>query len=356
VNTVHVVVPGDVDDPEVPSGGNTYDRRVCRALPDAGWAVREHAVAGTWPHPDPAARAALAAVLAAVPDDATVLVDGLVACGVPDVVVPQAHRVRLVVLVHLPLGDEVGAASGLAELERETLHAASAVVATSPWAARRLAAAHGLGHDRIAVATPGVDPAPPAAGTDDAGRLLCVGSITPTKGQDLLVAALAAIAELPWHCDLVGPVRRDPAHVAAVRDAVQRHGLGERVRLVGPYTGERLAAAYAAADLLVVPSRTEAYGMVVTEALARAVPVLATAVGGVLQAVGHAPDGQLPGMLVRRADPSALAAALHRWLTDAALRTHLRRAAVARRETLDGWDETARRLAEVLGRLPCVAS
>ena len=356
MNTVHVVVPGDVDDPEVPSGGNTYDRRVCRSLPDAGWAVREHAVAGTWPSPDPAARAALAGVFAAVPDDAVVLVDGLVACGVPDVVVPQARRVRLVVLVHLPLGDEVGAAPGLAELERETLHAANAVVATSPWGARRLAAVHRLGPDRVGVAAPGVDPAPPAAGTDGAGRLLCVGSITPTKGQDLLVAALAAAADLPWRCDLVGPVRRDPAHVATVRQAVERSGLGKRVRLTGPFTGERLAAAYAAADLLVVPSRTEAYGMVVTEALARAVPVLATAVGGLPQALGHAPDGRLPGILVRPADASALVAALRRWLTDAALRTQLRRAALQRRETLDSWDETARRLAEVLGRLPCVTS
>jgi glycosyltransferase involved in cell wall biosynthesis len=356
VNAVHVIVPGDVDDPEMPSGGNIYDRRVCRALADAGWAVREHAVAGSWPYPDAAARAALAGVLAAVPDDAAVLVDGLVACGVPDVVVPQAHRIRLVVLVHLPLGDEVGAAPGLAELERQTLHAASAVVATSPWAARRLAAVHGIGPGRVDVATPGVAPAPPAAGTDGAGGLLCVGSITPTKGQDLLVAALAAVADLQWHCDLVGPVRRDPAHVAAVREAVERSGLGERVRLTGPYTGERLAAAYAAADLLVVPSRTEAYGMVVTEALARAVPVLAAAVGGVPQALGQAPDGRLPGILVRPADASALVAGLRRWLTDAALRAHLRRAALQRREALDGWDETARRLAEVLGRLPCAAT
>jgi glycosyltransferase involved in cell wall biosynthesis len=348
VNTVHVVVPGDVDDPEVPSGGNVYDRRVCRTLPDAGWAVREHAVAGTWPHPDSAARAALAGVLAAVPDDAAVLVDGLVACGVPDVVVPHARRVRLVVLVHLPLGDEVGAAAGLAELERETLHAASAVVATSPWAARRLAAVHGLGADRVGVAAPGVDPAPPAPGTDGAGGLLCVGSITRTKGHDLLVAALAGVADLHWRCDLVGPVRRDPAHVAAVRDAVQRHGLGERVRLAGPYTGERLAAAYAAADLLVVPSRTEAYGMVVTEALARGIPVLASDAGGLPETLGHDPEGRVPGIVVPAARPAALGAALCRWLLDPALRDGLRHTAGARRGMLHGWEVTSRCMTQAL--------
>jgi glycosyltransferase involved in cell wall biosynthesis len=333
----HVVVPADVADPALPSGGNTYDRRVCRDL-----AAHELRVAGTWPRPDDAARAALAATLAALPDGAAVLVDGLVACGVPEVVVPQARRLSLAVLVHLPLGDEVGAAD-LAARERETL-AAVTVVATSPWVAARLAAVHGLDPDRIAVVPPGVDPAPLAPGTDGATRLLCVGSVTPTKGQDLLVDALAALRDVTWTCDLVGPLGRDPAHVAAVRAAVARHGLDERVRLTGPLVGPALDAAYAAADLLVLPSRVEAYGMVVTEALARGVPVLAADAGGVRDALGTPP----PGLLVPPGDAPALAAALRRWLGDAPLRERLRAAARARRTTLPGWEVTSRCLAHVL--------
>ncbi|MGH3812849.1 MAG: glycosyltransferase family 4 protein, partial [Pseudonocardiaceae bacterium] len=272
----------------------------------------------------------------------------------------QARRLRLIVLVHLPLGDEAGLAPApvaeLAALERETLHAAGAVVATSTWAARRLVARHELGAGQVHVATPGVDRAPFALGTDGATHLLCVGSVTPTKGQDLLIDALAAVADLPWSCDLVGPLRRDPAYVAAVRCSIERHGLGERIRLTGPRTGAQLAAAYAAADLLVLPSRVESYGMVLTEALARGIPVLAAAVDGVPEPLGYDPDGGVPGVgvpgiVVPPADVTALAAALRRWLGEPALREGLRRCARKRRGTLDGWEATARCLGGVLERL-----
>jgi hypothetical protein len=111
---VHIVLPGGVDDPATPSGGNTYDRRICRDLPAAGWQVHEHAVAGAWPQPGAAARAELAGILAELPDGAVVLLDGLVACAVPYIVVPEARRLRLAVLVHLPLGEETGLPPGRA--------------------------------------------------------------------------------------------------------------------------------------------------------------------------------------------------------------------------------------------------
>lgn len=350
MRTAYLVVPGDIDDVEVPSGGNTYDRRIGAGLAAAGWSVHECAVDGTWPRPNTASRAELAGTLASLPDGAIALLDGLVACGVPDVVVPQAHRLRLVVLVHLPLGDESGAAPELAALERETLHAASAVIATSPWSAGRLVDRYGLGADRVHVAAPGVDPAAPSSGTDGGGRLLCVGSVTPTKGHDLLVEALARV-DRTWSCLLVGSLRRHPEHVGAVRDAIERHRLGDRVRLAGPLTGGRLAAAYAEADLLVLPSRAEAYGMVVTEALARGIPTIAAAVGGLPQTLGRDRKGRLPGMLVPPADVEALAAALCRWFDDPGLREGLRRCAMARRGTLHGWEVTSECLAGILVRL-----
>ena len=91
--------------PGRPSGGNIYDRRVCQGLVTIGWTVRECPVAGSWPQPDLVARAQLTALVAAIPDEAVVLVDGLIASTVPEVLVPAAQRLRLVVLVHMPLGD-----------------------------------------------------------------------------------------------------------------------------------------------------------------------------------------------------------------------------------------------------------
>lgn len=339
MSVVHVVLPNDIDDSATPSGGNTYDRRVCRGLAAAGWSVREHAVPGAWPRPGGTERGHLARVLSAVPDAAVVLLDGLVASAAPDVLVPQASRLRLVVLVHMPLEDHA---------EAKALAAAAAVVTTSEWTRRQLLDRYRLPAHRVHAAPPGVDPAPLAPASDGGTELLCVAAVTPHKGHDLLIQALATVADRPWTCVCVGALTLDPGFVDRVRRRIRDHGLAGRVRLVGPYTGDDLAAAYAAADLLVLASRGETYGMVVTEALARGIPVLATAADGLPEALGRAPDGSRPGMLVEPDDPAALADALRRWLSDTDLRCRLRTSAAGRRSTLAGWAVTSTLISEVL--------
>ena len=344
--TVEVLVPAGIMDPLRPSGGNTYDRRLCEELVRAGWSVRVREVGGDWPWADRASRAALSAALGAAGDGSVVVVDGLVASACPEAVVPAARRLRTVVLVHLPLG----VSAGVADRRREAavVRASAAVVTTSDWTRRWLLAAYGLDPARVHVAHPGVDSAR-AAGAGAAGaHLLCVGAVTPGKGHDLLVEALAGVADRAWRCVCVGPLDRCPDFVTALRRAIHVAGLDDRVRLVGPRAGGDLDATYAEADVLVLPSRTESYGMVVTEALARGLPVLGSDVGGVAEALGVAPDGSRPGVLVPPGDVAALSVAVRRWLDDAALRGRLREAAGLRRTGLAGWGETAGRVARVL--------
>lgn len=356
LRTVHFVMPGGVDDPAAPSGGNAYDRRVCLDLPGFGWQVARHAVPGDWPSPGRDAREGLARALRDLPDDSVVLLDGIVACGVPEIVVPEAQRLRLAVLVHLPLGDETGldpdVAADLDARERAVLRAVPAVIATSDWAVRRLVSHHGLAPDRVHVAAPGADIAPLAPGTDGVSRLLCVAAVTPRKGQHRLVEALAAVRDLPWTCECVGGLGHDPEYVAELRALIERYGLSDRLHLSGPRSGADLDAAYAAADLMVLTSYAETYGMAVTEALARGIPVLATDVGGLPEAVGRAPDGGVPGILVPPEEPAALAAELRGWFGEPDVRRRLKAAARGRRAALVGWAATARSLAGVLGRLP----
>ena len=328
---VHFIVPEGIDDPARPSGGNAYDRRVCRGLAATGWTVQVHEVTG----------ATLSAALAGIPDRALVLVDGLVASPAPEVLVPESRRLRLVVLVHMPLGDE---------REGAVLAAATSVVTTSAWARRLLLQLHTLPGDRVQVAEPGAEAAELARGTPAAGALLSVAAVIPGKGHDVLVDALAQLTDLRWHCLCVGSLERDPAFVARLRRRVAAGVMDDRVRFPGPQAGAELAGSYGAADVLVLPSRAESYGMVVAEALARGLPVVATDVGGVPEALGHGADGTRPGLLVPPDDPAALRHALRAWLEDADLRRRLRRAARERRESLADWPTTTAAVADALGR------
>jgi glycosyltransferase involved in cell wall biosynthesis len=350
VTSVHFVVPDGIDDPGRPSGGNIYDSHICRGLTSMGWSVHEHAVPGSWPRPDAEALAALADAVQRIPDESMVLLDGLVASTAPEVLVPQARRLRLVVLVHMPLGHRLTGDDGVAarRRERQVLRAAAAVVTTSAWTRRRLMELYAPPTERLFVAEPGADAAALATGTPDGGALLCVAAVTHDKGHDVLLEALAANADLPWDCVWVGRLDRDPPFVESMRRRVREVGLEHRVHLTGPRARAALARSYAAADLMVLASRAETYGMVITEALAHGLPVLTADVGGVSEALGRGAGEIRPGLLVAPDDARALAAALRTWLADAALRQRLRQAARERREALPAWAATASVIATVL--------
>jgi Glycosyl transferases group 1/Glycosyltransferase Family 4 len=350
VREAYVVVPDGVDDPTRPSGGNNYDRHLCRELGSQGWTARERAVAGFWGRPDAASFAALEETLERIPDDAVVLLDGLIASTAPEVLQAQAGRLRLVVLVHMPLGHRPGDEAARRQ-EGAALNAATAIVTTSAWTRRRLGELYGLPAQRVWVAEPGAPAAAPASGTEAGQALLCVGAVSFEKGHDILLEALASIAAVPWHCTCVGSLDRDPAFVDDLRRRTLDAALGERVSFPGPLTGAALDRRYESADLLVLASRAETYGMVVTEALARGLPVIAAEVGGVAEALGEGAAGTRPGMFVAPEDPAALAAALSGWLADADLRVRLRQAAAERRESLPRWSTTAAVVAAVLAEV-----
>jgi glycosyltransferase involved in cell wall biosynthesis len=352
VSTLHVVGTAGLADPAKPSGGNIYNRRICDGLTAIGWQVFQHVAPGRWPWPDLASVRALGRLLAGIGDGAIVLVDGLIASPMPDILVPEAGRLRLVVLIHMPLGEAPPSHSVAHAQTREAavLCAAQYVITTS-WSTReRLLRRYALPPDKVHVAQPGVEPAQLATGTDRGGELLCVAPVSSHKGHDVLLAALAATADLPWRCVCVGSLNRDPVFVEHLRLEAEAAGVGGRIRFPGVQIGDDLAHAYAAADMLMLASRGETYGMVVTEALACGLPVITTAVGGLPEALGQTSDGRRPGILVPPEDSVALAAALRDWLVDANLRHRLREAARERRSTLAGWDAPTDRIAQVLAQ------
>jgi glycosyltransferase involved in cell wall biosynthesis len=255
----------------------------------------------------------------------------------------------MTVLLHMPLATALDTPrdASTESSERSVLRAAAGVVVTSEWTRRQVLTRYAVPACRVHVARPGVDrvaaPARPVR-----GHLICVGVLGRHKGQDLLVEALAGLADRDWHCLLAGPLDRDPDFVGQLRARITGLGYGRRVRLSGVLTGAALSDAYATADLLVAPSRAETYGMTVTEALAHGLPVIAAAVGGLPEALGAAADGTRPGQLIPPGDPAALAAALGDWLGDEDRRHRLRAAAGQRRSTLCGWDQTTQEIANAL--------
>jgi glycosyltransferase involved in cell wall biosynthesis len=325
---VQVAVPDGLDDPGRPSGGNVYDRRVCCGLRDLGWTVHEVSQSRL-------------EVLGPLPSGSVVLVDGLVAASTSAATLLEASRSELVVLLHLPLWDEP---------ERRVLSAAAAVVVPSQSCRGELLERYPMLAQKVRVAVPGADRAGIAPGTDAGGELLCVAAVIPGKGHDVLLAALAELGERPWRLLCVGTLTRDPEYAGQLARRAEESGIGDRISFAGPLTGDRLAEAYAAADVLVLASRGESYGMVVTEALARGLPVIATEVGGVPEALGQV-EGCRPGILVPPDDPSALAGALADWLDDGDLRGRLRRTARRRRLQLDGWATTADTVSRVLAEV-----
>jgi glycosyltransferase involved in cell wall biosynthesis len=219
------------------------------------------------------------------------------------------------------------------------------VIVTSPQTRRDLAA-YDVADARVGVVLPGTEPAPLARGSGGPDvALLCVASLTPRKGHLVLLEALAALRELPWRLTCVGSPERDPACARAIACAVERHGLGDRVRMVGEQPEAGLQPFYEAADLFVLASHHEGYGMVLAEALARGLPIVATSAGAI-------PDTVPPtaGILVPPGDPPALAAALRRLLLEPALRRDLADGARAARARLPGWADAARAFAAELQR------
>lgn len=325
------VVPAGLDDPNRVSGGNVYDRQLADGLAERGWQVELASVSSG----DDVALA-----LRSAARGTSVLVDGLVAALDPSALeVATRAGSRVIVLAHML--SEAFAAPDLIRVagERRALRGADAVVATSRWTAAEIVARGIVQSDRISVALPGATDGPQAHG--DPSALLSVGVIAPHKGQDILLDALRQIGDLDWTCTLVGSGTADPEF--AVRIAAEASALEPRVRLTGALGAQQLGAAYESAGLLVVPSRTEAFGMVIGDARRRGLPVLAAETGGIPEAAAGGGS-----MLVAVDDASAFADALRRWLTDAPLRDQLHSELMTGAADLPTWSDTVADVEKVL--------
>ena len=336
-------IPGNID---LPTGGYIYDRRVLALLPGLGVTVRHLALPGSFPAPTAADLAETERLLAALPADGAVMIDGLAYGAMPAELVARV-RAAIVALVHHPLCLEAGLPPArqrqLKDLETAALALARKVVTTSPTTARTLAADFAVPAHKITVAEPGTDPAPRATGTGSPVQLLAVGAVVPRKAYDLLVRALSPLADRDWRLTIAGPADRSAEALAALRAAMLETGLGHRVTLLGAVDQQRLAELYAKADIFVMSSLYEGYGMVLGEAMARGLPIVCTTGGA---AAETAPD--TAAIKVPPGDQAALTAAIGRLIDEPDLRARMADAAWAAAQGLPRWEDTARAIANVI--------
>ncbi|MHB0776608.1 glycosyltransferase family 4 protein [Halomonas sp. WWR20] len=343
MNEVTFIVAGD---PAKLAGSYIYDARMVDALRDAGWQVSVIGLEGRFPEPDALAARSLDDALQERPAGSHVVIDGLAFGGLPEIVEAHHERLALTALIHHPLADE----TGLGEPQRQrflisetrALAAVKNVIATSAFTARRLADFN-VPAERIRVIEPGVARAPLAAGHNATPRLLCVATLTPRKGHDVLVEALAQLTDQSWVCDCIGGLEHDPAHAREVQARIDRHALGERIRLLGSRPPETLSEYYQSADLFILPSHYEGYGMVITEALAHGLPVVTTNGGALAYTLPEE-----AGLKVAPGDSAALSAALRKMLTDHDARRRFASGARQARERLRDWPAAGKAFAQAL--------
>ena len=346
VGSLAFMIPGDL---EALTGGYEYDRRIIGGLRRLGWTVDVESLDASFPDPTPFAREDARRRFASLADGTVVMVDGLAFGALAVEAEDECRRLRLVALVHHPLADETGIdgrlARSLETSERRALATTRAVVVTSRPTADGLAR-YGVSRDRIAVVEPGTDPASLAHGSADGSvHLLCVASLIPRKGHEVLVEALARIAPQSWHLTCVGSLDRDLPTASRVRAMLAQYDLADRVTFTGDLRQPQLDREYDRADVFVLPTFHEGYGMVVGEALARGLPVVSCPTGAIAELVTAN-----AGVLVSPGNVAELATALETVIGNRDVRLRLAAGARQVRDRLPTWDTAARRMAAALER------
>jgi glycosyltransferase involved in cell wall biosynthesis len=332
-------VPGSLDQP---TGGYAYDRRLIASLRALGCEVDVIDLGDGFPYPCAATRRGALERLRAAPAGRPLVIDGLALGVLPDAAATLAPSHPLIALVHHPLALESGitaeTAAALAASERAALACVRHSITTSPSTRRVLIADYGVPSECVTVALPGIDavsvsPRP----RRDAVTLLAVGSVVPRKGYDILIEALAMLADLDWRLVIAGDRTRDRATADAIAAKIATAGLGTRVSMRGAVADEELARLHAEADVFVLASRHEGYGMAFAAAINHGLPVVGTRAGAISETV---PAGA--GILVEPDDAPALAAALRIMIADPGTRETYAGAARAAAKQLPRWDATAR--------------
>jgi glycosyltransferase involved in cell wall biosynthesis len=348
------VYPGDLN---TPTGGYAYDRRMIEGLERLGWQIQLISLGEGYPFIDSNQRDYARSKLLNLAQGIPMVIDGLALGALPDLTPEISSRHPLIALIHHPLAFEYGLSDPeikhLKQSETQALMHVLGVIANSPATARDLNQHYGINPERVHVVLPGTDPnryleprTQRNVDDDSPINLLSVGSIIPRKGFHDLIPALEPLIELPWTLSIAGDISRNAeAYERLIMDIKHFH-LEDRIHVLGVVSNNELENLFAKADIFVLASLFEGYGMVYAEAMAHGLPIIATSGGAIPDTVPRE-----AGLLVTPGDIPALTLALKKLITDSTYRTLLSTGAIQASLLQPTWEDAIQNFETVLNHL-----
>ena len=339
------IIPGDIN---LPTGGYRYDRKILEQWSSIGLDTQLVSLEGNFPNLETTQIANFTQRADDLPLADVAVIDGLAGGVLPDFVKALSERMPVVALVHHPLFLE----NGLSQNQVEKLKAseaaglgwASAIVTTSHETAKTVSSFFGFPPNKIHSVLPGVVRGKISKGSEtETVNLLCVASIIERKGHRFLLDALKGLRELNWHLDCIGMTSSDPELYSDLMQSVDSSDMGDQISFHGSVTEIQIENAYERADIFVLPSLYEGYGMAYAEAIVRGIPVIGTTAGAIPDTVPKS-----CGILVAPQNTSALETALRQMITDNELRHQYRKAALDAEPTFPTWSQSAEAFANIL--------
>jgi glycosyltransferase involved in cell wall biosynthesis len=333
MSTLGFVVPGG---PVPRTGGTLYNRRIAAAMERQGIQLEVISLQATWPLPRPTERPHLLRQLASIPSGLPLLVDGLLWTGLAELGLQRHHPCA--VLVHSPLFRETGlrpsVSRTLLEQERAALRHATICIATGPPTIRDLN--EHLGQDAVQI-PPGTSPAVPSPARSPR-RWLCVATLPPRQGHDRLLRALAALPHRDFTLRCAGSSTLAPSWSAQLHELRDDLGLTPQIQFLGELDRTALDREFQSCGAVLHTAHYEAWGMALTEAVARGLPVLSTPAGAL-----EGPAGAAAMVLPADFSSTDFRATLERFVAQ-----HAALVRTARSLRLPTWDDRARQLWDVL--------
>ena len=342
------VIPGDIN---LPTGGYRYDREIISAWKASNINVKLVSLEGNYPFPSEADKTSAIKAISNFPYGDIAVVDGLLGGVSPDFLKALSKHMPVVALIHHPLCLENGLDNTTAKMleasERKGLEFVSSIITTSDTTAQTAQSLFGFDTSNIHSVPPGVDRVAKSKGSgSNTVHLLCIGSVIARKGHKYLIQALAKLKHLNWKLDCYGNTEFDPELFTEITQLIADEGLSQKIKFHGTVSDKRLEEAYHMADIFVLPSLYEGYGMVYAEAIIRGIPVIGTTAGAIPKTVP-----KTCGILVEPENIKMLTDALNQLITDKKIRLEFAEGARKSEPNFPTWEGSAHKFAHILRKL-----